>query len=36
MTEQSQPEDLPAAEADEIDQALADLVDETGPISKEA
>ncbi len=33
---QSSSPDSPAAEADEIDQALADLVDETGPISKEA
>ena len=33
---QSPSPDSPAAEADEIDQALADLVDETGPISKEA
>jgi len=29
-------QDSPAAEPDEVDQALADLVDETGPISKEA
>ncbi len=29
-------QDSPAAEPDEVDQALADLVDATGPISKEA
>lgn len=32
----SDSQDSPAAETDEIDAALADLVDETGPISKEA
>ena len=33
---QSSSPDSPAAEADEIDQALADLVDDLGPQSKEA
>jgi molecular chaperone GrpE len=36
MTEENQNEDVAPESTDEVDQELADLVEETGPISKEA
>jgi molecular chaperone GrpE len=36
MTDENQNEDVAPESTDEVDQELADLVEETGPISKEA